>query len=252
MSRPHEPDDRQAKLALADEIDALYRQGEGAEPDAELDRRILAAARREVESARARPRPGGWRWLTAGSALVVALLGVSLAWRVADEETRQLPTTGRGDEGSSPGAKQDGASGQPGAPAERAASAEAKARAQAPAPARPAKPAPPVAFPAAPAAGSATLPEAESREADKSASDSARVAEPAAQNEAAVSARRGKAAPGEERQAAPQAVAPAPGPQVLLREIRELRAAGRFDEAAAVLKRLRALYPDYIVPDDLK
>jgi hypothetical protein len=48
-----------------------------------------------------------------------------------------------------------------------------------------------------------------------------------------------------------QAAVDAATPELWLKHIRELRAAGRSAEAAQSLARFRARYPDFVLPDDL-
>jgi len=77
----------------ASELQTLYRQGGGDEPAPDLDRRIIAAAHADLRAgARQGARRANWltRWLPATSAIAVTLLGVSLAWRVAEDDTREL------------------------------------------------------------------------------------------------------------------------------------------------------------------
>jgi hypothetical protein len=80
--------------STASEIQALYREAAQAEPDAMLDRRILDAARAELRGAagtKARRQPPWWKgWLPAASALAIALVGVSVTWRVMDQQERDL------------------------------------------------------------------------------------------------------------------------------------------------------------------
>jgi hypothetical protein len=75
------------------ELQALYRAAAlagGDEPDAQLDARILAAARAaagERQARRQRPPAAWWkRWLVPVSVTAVAVLGVSLTLRVNEEQ----------------------------------------------------------------------------------------------------------------------------------------------------------------------
>ena len=76
------------------ELHALYREAAQAEPDAMLDRSILDAARAELRAAgatKARRTPPWWKnWLPAASALAIALVGLSITWRVMDQQERDL------------------------------------------------------------------------------------------------------------------------------------------------------------------
>lgn len=90
-SRPGVPD---VPESAASELQALYREASHAEPDAMLDRQILDAARAELRgagAAKARRQPPWWKgWLPAASALAIALVGVSITWRVMDQQESDL------------------------------------------------------------------------------------------------------------------------------------------------------------------
>jgi hypothetical protein len=75
------------------ELQALYREAATDEPGPMLDRSILDAARAELKSAaasNARPVPWWKGWLPATTAIAAVVVGVSLTWRVMDEQERQL------------------------------------------------------------------------------------------------------------------------------------------------------------------
>src|ERR1035437_8114217 len=75
------------------ELHALYREGSGAEPSLKLDQRIIAAARDELRESRKlakRPMPWWKRWLAPTTAVAVALIGLSLTWRVVSQQENDL------------------------------------------------------------------------------------------------------------------------------------------------------------------
>lgn len=85
MTQRNPPDDS--------ELQAIYRaaaQDAGDEPDAQIDARILAAARAasgERRARRQRPPAAWWKgWLVPVSVTAVAVLGVSLSFRVNEEQ----------------------------------------------------------------------------------------------------------------------------------------------------------------------
>ena len=94
MTRSVLPPKPEVAESTASELQALYREAAQAEPDAMLDRKILDAARAELRSAgeaKARRRRPWWQgWLSAASALAIALVGLSLTWRVMDQQERDL------------------------------------------------------------------------------------------------------------------------------------------------------------------
>ena len=87
MTRP------EMQEAQVRELQALYREAAGEEPGPALDRRILDAVRADLAAAAtAKVRPVSWwkGWLPAATALAAVVVGVSLTWRVMDEQERQL------------------------------------------------------------------------------------------------------------------------------------------------------------------
>ena len=244
MSRSRLPPKSEEPEATVSELYALYREAAIEEPGPLLDRAILDAAQAAVapvvKPARQRPR---WRnWFAATSAIAVALLGLSLTWRVMDEQER----TRRAELDAAPAVNQTAGTSAP-VPAPTAATpsdntavsptADSAARSSATRAAptgSPASEAP--AFPAAPAA-SAPL------------------------QESMQKSRRAEAADGREmRDSSTGSLgAPAPAsrklevaaPEAWLQQIRELRVAGRGVEAAQSLARFRLRYPDFVLPDDL-
>ena len=83
--------------STVNELHALYREGADAEPSPLLDQRILAAACAELHAGvvkLAKMQAPWWkRWLVPTSAIAVAVLGVSLTWRVVDQQERDLQAT---------------------------------------------------------------------------------------------------------------------------------------------------------------
>ena len=94
MTRSVLPPGSEVPESTASELQALYREAAQAEPDAMLDRSILDAARAELRGAgetKARRQPPWWQgWLPAASALAMALVGLSVTWRVMDQQERDL------------------------------------------------------------------------------------------------------------------------------------------------------------------
>ena len=300
MSRSGLPPQPELPDSAASEFQALYREAAHAEPDAMLDRRILDAARAELRgagAAKARRQPPWWQgWLPAASALALALVGVSVTWRVMDQQESDLRREMKAAEAvrERPVAAPAGVAPAQGAaeasPVPRAAAplAEQKRRAEstalkdapprvpepaaasapaAPAPAAPVAPMPPgiadealkksvrsekedlrerrdASAAAGAAAGAAASP---ARQAGKLEAGRPGAA---SRNEAAADSAGAPAAGSAAKSAAAPAV-DGPGPEVWLKQIRELRAAGRSAEAAQSLARFRARYPDYALPDDL-
>jgi len=96
MTRPLTPPTANTTPAdhpVSNELHALYREGSTVEPGPLLDRRILAAAKAELTSdlRRSRPSRSWWKVLLVPVATVaIGVLGVSLAWRVVDQQEREL------------------------------------------------------------------------------------------------------------------------------------------------------------------
>jgi hypothetical protein len=242
---PPEPDFSDPAMS---ELQALYGEAATEEPGPSLDRAILAAAHAELRPAVApRRQTPRWRnWFAATSAIAVAMLGLSLTWRVMDEQERELR-----EEISAGQAATESASKT--LPAELPAAAKPASKAPkpvldvpvarspvaAPAPARPPA-AEPLAFPAAPAAmAPAPAPPQESMQKSRRAeADELRETHDARAGSLAAPA----SALGKLDVLAPEA---------WLQQIRDLRAAGRNAEAAQSLARFRGRYPDFVLPDDL-
>jgi hypothetical protein len=273
MTRPEVPESN------VREVQALYRQAAGAEPSPALDRSIFEAARAELKSAaaaKARPAPWWRGWLPAATALAAVFVGVSLTWRVMDEQERQLREELRaapaaGEMTRTPAADSAAApppavaAGSSPAPAEASVVLEKKAAvaakpAASPEPrpfTAPASPLPAFAMPQeveAKKAARSEVRETESRR-DAAVQDAAPVlsrtaprleaVRPGTGNEAAGAV---SSAPAAKALAAPEAVSP----EAWLQRIRDLRAAGRDAEAAQNLARFRQRYPDFPLPADLK
>ncbi len=284
---------------VSDDLHALYRQGADAEPSAQLDRRIVDAARAAAAESpverRSTPRSASWRnwrhgWRTAASTALVAVLGVSLAWHVAREDERAVNEVL-----SAPPPRDETApavTGVPSAQADRTApplaAVSAKkvlspappkrekamtAPAAAPiqsmsmdqeragkesapaAPARQRSAAPGAAPPAAPAAtpvatpGPVHAPASWAGRAGKSSSSveaaGAEVVLPMREMPADAARR----TTGEtHRRAADEALTP----DQWVKQIRDLRAAGRRLDAERSLAQLRERYPEFVLPDDLQ
>ena len=294
MTSPVNPPRPEAPESAVSELHALYRDAAQAEPGATLDRRILEAARAELKAGRAtksrRPTPWWKRWLPVTSAIALALVGLSVTWRVMDEQERDLRQEMKAAQGvreSSTDTAGRAAPAQPvaeapplqSAPAprvensRRAESAAVKdaapvAREPAAFPA-PAAPAPIAPVPVEPAAkkgqrlemdevrerrdpGAAADPaSAPSRQVGKLEAGSAGVG---SGSETAADALAKPSANLTGRSVATAVAQPAADPatpEAWLKQIRELRAAGRSAEAAQSLTRFRARYPDLVLPDDL-
>ena len=75
------------------ELLALYHEASDAEPGPLLDRRILAAAKAELlldHKRSQRPAPWWKSLLVPVTTVAIGVLGVSLTWRVVDQEEREL------------------------------------------------------------------------------------------------------------------------------------------------------------------
>lgn len=291
MSRselPPEPDVPESSIS---ELHALYREAARAEPGPTLDKSILAAARAELRSAgqsKARRQAPWWKgWLPAASALAIALAGLSVTWRVLDQQERDLRQemkAAEADRGPTQGATDSAAQAQgaadapplPRAPtaAEKSRRAESTATKDAPPVVSEAAPAPAAPAPTAPAGADEALKKNRSDEKeelreelrerrDASAATGA-ASSPARQAGKLEAGRLGAATGGEaaaDSLAGPAAnraeksatlpPADAATPEAWLQRIRELRAAGRSEEAAQSLARFRARYPDFVLPQDV-
>lgn len=276
MTRPILPPTHDLPEPGASALHALYHEGATAEPSSTLDRSILDAARAELRSNGATKRQIPWwkGWLPATTAIAAVVVGLSVTWRVMDEQERHLREEMRA-------AQAEGGSADKAAPAQRPA--EARPALGAPAPvveksrradsavvldapvgvAEPeAKPAPAgIAAPAAPAAMAPLLAEdavKKSQRAEKDELRERRDARAAVDSAAGPPHALGKleaknlgASGTTAADTAAQPAADAATPAAWLKQIRELRAAGRSAEAAQSLARFRTRYPDFVLPDDL-
>jgi hypothetical protein len=285
---PPGPEGPEVPESTISELQALYREAAQAEPDAMLDRSILDVARadlRGADEARARRQPPWWRgWLPAASALAIALVGLSLTWRVMDQQERDLRQEMKAAEAVRAPSLEGAGSAAPtqvtaDAPPRRDAApvAELSRRAEStaikeapPGPpkpaAAPAPQAPAVADEALQTSGRAEKEDLrQRRDASAAAAAAASPARQAGKLEAgglgsasssetaADSFARPSASPAAKSAAGPVVLPPpdAATPEAWLKQIRELRAAGRNAEAAQSLARFRARYPDFVLPDDL-
>jgi hypothetical protein len=264
MTRSDLPPGPEVPESTVSELQTLYREAAHAEPDAMLDRSILDAARAELRGAgetKARRQLPWWkRWLPAVSALAIALVGLSVTWRVMDQQERELRQEMKAAEGVREGSVAAAGSA---APAQRAADtppvrdvapvAEKSRRAEStglkdaqpgvPEPAAMPAPATPMPMmPMVPAVADEAL--KKSGRADKEELRERRDANAAT---GAVSSPAAKSAVGSVALPPPDAATP----EAWLKQVRDLRAAGRSAEAAQSLARFRARYPDFVLPDDL-
>ena len=99
MTQPQMPQPNRlsdAERPTADELTALYREGSTLEPGPLLDQRILAAAKTELANDQRRQRVARPWWkvlLVPVTTVAVGVLGISLAWRVADQQERDVRAT---------------------------------------------------------------------------------------------------------------------------------------------------------------
>ena len=290
MTRSALPPGSDVPESNVSELHALYREAAQAEPDAMLDRKILDAARAGLRAAgatKARRRPPWWKnWLPAASALAIALVGLSVTWRVMDQQERDLRQEMKAAEGVRERSAETAGSAAPAlrtadAPprdatpvAQKGGRAESTTIKDAPpgVPEPAARPAPAAAVPmttTAPAVADEALKKSlraekedlrERRDASAAAGADPGLARQAGKLEAgsaAIGSSGANGATAADLLAAPaakSATAPAvdgASPEAWLKQIRELRAAGRDAEAAQSLARFRARYPDFALPDDL-
>ncbi len=294
MTGPVMPPRPEAPESVVSELHALYREAKQAEPSAMLDRGILDAARAELQAKHAlrskRPRTWWQGWLSVASAIAVALVGLSVTWRVMDEQERDLRQEMKAAQGVRERSADTAGSAAPAQPAAEipplpsapAPAAEKSRRAESavvkdappgvpepvalPAPAAPATMAPAPVEQAAKKIQRAEIDELRERRDAGSAAESApapsrqtgklegRSLGASAGSEIAADALAKPAANVSAKSiAAPvaQPAADAATPEAWLKHIRELRSAGRSAEAAQSLARFRARYPDLVLPDDL-
>ena len=273
MTRPETPESH------VREMQALYRESAGEEPGPALDRRILDAVRADLAAAaaaKARPVPWWKGWLPAATALAAVVVGVSLTWRVMDEQERQLREELQAAPAASEAARQPAAdtaaapaparagssspvpANAPVAPErEVAVTAKPPASPEPPAFSAPAAPAPAVVLPQEVEAKKAARPEVREMESRRDAvvQDAApALSRSAPKSEAGRLGASNEAAGAVSSAPAAKALAEreAASPEAWLQRIRELRAAGREAEAAQSLARFRQRYPDFPLPADMK
>lgn len=275
MTRPIQPPESEVPQSAVSALHALYRESSGAEPGPMLDRSILDAARAELrvdsaaESRRSKP---WWKgWLPAASAIAVALLGLSVTWRVMDEQERRLRE-------ETSAARTAAETAEPAAPAQRPVAAGSAINAQAPAaeksrgnesaaardapsgvpepaalpvPAAPATMAPALADEAVKKSRRTEVDELRDRRDAGAAMESAPGPARAAGKLESRRLGAGGAADTSTADSVAQSAADPATPDAWLQQIRELRSAGRNAEATQSLARFRARYPDFVLPDDL-
>lgn len=265
------PDMRESSVH---ELHALYHEAATDEPGPLLDRRILDAARAELHAHGATRRQAPWwkGWIPALSAVALVMVGLSVTWRVLDEQEHRLREDMQAAEGmrASPGQTVGG-----GASADRPADTGSAINVQTPAVEKSRRVEPPAvqeipagmperaakAFPAAPAAmapGTTGGIANEVRRAEKDELRERRDAGAAVESTAGPVRQSGKldarslgAGGATAADTLAQPAADAATPDAWLMHIRELRAAGRSAEAAQSLARFRTHYPDFVLPDDL-
>lgn len=278
MTRPTQPPGSEVPQATVSALHALYHEAAASEPGPLLDRSILDAARAELQLDSAaksrRPQPWWKGWLPATSAIVVALVGLSVTWRVMDEQERRLreetsaarPAPEAADQAAPAQAPVETRSAiNVQAPAaQKSRSADSAAARDAPlgvpepaampAPAAPATMAPALAEEAVKQPRRAEMDELRERRDAGAAMESAPGPARAAGKLESRRPGAGGASGASSTTAADSVAQPAADPatpEAWLQHIRELRSAGRNAEATQSLARFRARYPDVVLPDDL-
>lgn len=257
------------------ELHALYREAATDEPGPLLDRSILEAARAELRASGVTRRQAPWwkGWIPALSAVALVMVGLSVTWRVMDEQERRLREEMRAAEGvrAVPGQVVGGA-----ASADRLDAARSAISVQAPAveksrrvetteaqdapvgapePAAQPVPAAPAAMAPGPTGGIAKEVGRAEWEEKRERRDAGAVVESAAgptRQSGKLEARNLVTGGATVADTLAQPAADAATPDAWLKHIRDLRAAGRSAEAAQSLARFRARYPDFVLPDDLR
>lgn len=270
------------------ELLALYHEASDAEPGSLLDQRILAAAKADLLLDQKRNRRSSPWWkslLVPVTTVAIGVLGVSLTWRVVDQQEQELraitsptddavveqapaesvtapPPVTQEKKEPRPEAK---AVSKPVAPEVKKSSParqlEAKDRAQPLDSAPPAKPAPAVGAAPAPMAAPQSVQPAPAQECSAEAEALPFAGEI---GESSVAGKAEMAAPIAKRRldnsraqladsaALPHAADDGETPEAWLKHIRELQSVGRDAEAAQSLARFRARYPDHVLPADLR
>lgn len=263
--------------SVVSELHALYQKNVGAEPDLLLDRRVLDAARAELQNDRladSKRRTPWWKaWLLPVSVAAVAVLGLSVTLRVMDDQERQLRETMAVAERAPEAVTKVLPVERPvvtkpsiNAPESKAASPRLESRAVQRAPATTeksrAEKAPDArVLPAQPGAlrDEAVAAGAVAQSVEKAQTPALPMAAPAPMATAKAlkkredaEGRREAAFASTPNKAEAKAADDAATPEAWLKHVRELQAAGRSTEAAQSLARLRARYPDFVLPDDLR
>ena len=292
MTQPQMPQPNRlsdAERPRADELTALYREGSTLEPGPLLDQRILAAAKAELANDQGRQRVSRPWWkvlLVPATTVAVGVLGISLAWRVVDQQEQELRATMNAAEapfqspsepvgkalapvlpaplpqGTEKEARSDWVPAVESAKALPKQTPEAKPEARSETPvaesSRRSAPAPAQAGGIAlkKSAIEATKDAAQEGNAEVLSGQVVNVPDAAiapAPMPAARAARDDRAAPMASGAAMEAAAAPDDAATLddWLKHIRALRAAGREAEAARSLARFRLRYPDHVVPGDL-
>ena len=257
---PSEPSER--------ELHALYHEASDAEPGPLLDRRILAAAKADLLLDHKRSQRSAPWWkslLIPATTIAIGVLGVSLTWRVVEQEERELRAITSqmeygGDAVGEPAPakavtppstitqekkevrREATAVSPPEVPRSSPAQQE-QAQGQVLDSERLAKPAPLAMSPPAPTAA----PQPASELGESSVAGKAEMAAPAAK-------RRLDDRPNLQTNSAKAASDLADDgatPEAWLKHIRALQSAGREAEAMQSLARFRERYPDHALPADL-
>jgi hypothetical protein len=277
MTRSTLPPNSDVPESTVSELHALYHEAAGSEPGPTLDRSILDAARAELRTDRqtrdATRRQAPWwkAWLAATSGIAVVVVGLSVTWRIMDEQERRMheemnaaeDLRDRAVRAAPPEHPADARSAINVQPSAAVKSSRIESTAVQDAPAGVPEPvASPVAAAPAPAAPAAMAP----MHAEEAAKKGQRV-----ELDQLRGSRDASAAPGSgsgpagatgkfeaERRtvgassaAAADSMAEPATPDAWLKHVRTLQAAGRSVEAAQSLDRFRTRYPDFVLPDDL-
>ena len=241
MTRPVDPLKNDVPDSTVSELHALYHEAIKYEPSPMLDRAILEAAHAELRTERVTKRPVPWwtRWRVPATSIAVGILGLSLTWRIVDQQEldlrKDMSTVER-----APGERAEESIGQI-APAKPIAAPQPSVSAQ---------------------ATSEKIRDVEQKAVRTMPSPLPKLEQ--AVNKSLVPAPQGKleakrrradssAATVTDESSADMAKSAddAETPEKWLKHIRELRSAGRYQEAAQSLARFRERYPDQLLPDDL-
>lgn len=239
-------------------ISDLYKAGAKAEPPAELDALILAAARREAAAPVSRPaercpRPWWRNWLAPAGAIATVLLALSVTLNIEREQPDVLPAAAPLPRPEVAESKSPSSFDQ----AEPAAKAMALSRD------RVMQSGPPLSPPAAMPMESLPVPSPSTDEfaegghsararmlpPSAAASRNATAGAPPAKEFVESAKASGNVATKQRYDALRSVTLP---PERWLNEIRRLKAAGLHDQASEQLKSFRRTYPDIELPNDLR